>query len=65
MKKYIVIALACLSLACIQCKKKKKSCSSVRTGAVCVDNTTSTATGNGACSGHGGVKEWKTQQVCN
>jgi hypothetical protein len=30
----------------------------VRTGAICNDGTTSTATGSGACSGHGGVKEW-------
>lgn len=30
----------------------------VRTGAVCKDGTTSTATGSGACSGHGGVDHW-------
>jgi len=30
----------------------------VRTGALCDDNTTSSATGRGACSHHGGVKCW-------
>jgi hypothetical protein len=29
-----------------------------RTGAICNDGTTSTATGSGACSSHGGVKNW-------
>lgn len=33
----------------------------VRTGAICNDGTTSTATGSGACSSHGGVKEWICQ----
>ena len=32
--------------------------SGVRTGAVCNDGTSSTATGRGACSRHGGVKYW-------
>ena len=35
----------------------------VRTGAVCNDGTTSTATGSGACSHHGGVKYW-TYRPC-
>jgi len=30
----------------------------VRTGAVCNDGSASTATGSGACSGHGGVSYW-------
>ena len=30
----------------------------VRTGAVCVDGTRSSATGSGACSSHGGVDYW-------
>ncbi len=30
----------------------------VRVGAICKDGTTSTATGSGACSGHGGVSQW-------
>ena len=32
--------------------------SNVRTGAICRDGSSSTATRNGACSGHGGVKKW-------
>lgn len=31
---------------------------SYRTGAICSDNTYSSATGSGACSWHGGVSEW-------
>ncbi len=30
-----------------------------RTGALCNDGTTSTATGSGACSHHGGVSCWE------
>lgn len=30
----------------------------VRTGAICRDGTRSSATGRGACSRHGGVREW-------
>jgi hypothetical protein len=29
-----------------------------RLGAICADDTTSTATGSGACSWHGGVASW-------
>lgn len=29
-----------------------------RTGAICWDGTVSSATGRGACSHHGGVKQW-------
>jgi len=36
-------------------------CPNGRSGAVCNDGTTSTATGSGACSHHGGVKYW----LCN
>ena len=34
-----------------------------RTGAVCNDGSTSTATGRGACSRHGGVQYWLTNQL--
>jgi hypothetical protein len=34
-----------------------------KTAAVCVDGTTSTATGRGACSGHGGVDKSATKAV--
>jgi hypothetical protein len=30
----------------------------LRVGAICADGTQSTATGRGACAGHGGVKQW-------
>ncbi|HZY80607.1 MAG TPA: hypothetical protein VFE50_13870 [Cyclobacteriaceae bacterium] len=33
----------------------------IRIGANCKDGTTSTATGSGACSHHGGVASWKYQ----
>jgi uncharacterized protein YgiM (DUF1202 family) len=33
----------------------------VRVGAKCKDGTSSTATGRGACSHHGGVAYWKTK----
>ncbi|GAB5526506.1 MAG: hypothetical protein Roseis2KO_43780 [Roseivirga sp.] len=36
--------------------------SSVRTGAVCRDGSSSKATGRGACSHHGGVSRWKTKR---
>lgn len=34
-----------------------------RVGALCGDGTTSTATGRGACSWHGGVAEWLYDSV--
>lgn len=34
----------------------------VRTGAKCKDGTTSSATGRGACSHHGGVSYWITKK---
>ncbi|MBL3657385.1 SH3 domain-containing protein [Fulvivirga sediminis] len=33
-----------------------------RVGAVCRDGSSSSATGRGACSHHGGVSRWKTQE---
>ncbi|MBI2427495.1 MAG: hypothetical protein HYV29_01610 [Ignavibacteriales bacterium] len=33
-------------------------CPNGRAGAMCNDGTTSSATGSGACSSHGGVKYW-------
>lgn len=42
----------------LSCDDEKECPPGDRTGAVCNDGSTSTATGSGACSGHGGVKEW-------
>jgi uncharacterized protein YgiM (DUF1202 family) len=36
--------------------------STVRTGAVCRDGSSSQATGRGACSRHGGVSRWKSKR---
>lgn len=33
-----------------------------RVGSICNDGTTSDATGSGACSHHGGVREWRCCQ---
>lgn len=35
----------------------------IRVGAICRDGTESKATGRGACSHHGGVREWKYEYV--
>jgi hypothetical protein len=62
MKKLIFnfIILCFLFLSSITCKEESDPVSSTREriGAICNDGTTSTATGSGACSSHGGVKEW-------
>ena len=36
-----------------------------RTGAVCKDKTTTTVTGSGACSHHGGVDHWITSDLAS
>lgn len=45
---------------------KKGSCQkhvySYRVGAVCNDGSSSSATGRGACSHHGGVQYWRTRE---
>lgn len=40
------------------CKCLEKSKYKYRTGAICKDGWHSNATGRGACSHHGGVREW-------
>ena len=58
-KFYLLIFL--LYFACAQCSEESTPVNSddcVRIGAVCNDGTTSSATGSGACSGHGGVDHW-------
>jgi hypothetical protein len=50
-----------ISVACGNDLDNGAPCDSVRTnriGAKCKDGTTSTATGSGACSSHGGVDYW-------
>lgn len=46
------------STACLIGGGTKATCGFPRTGATCNDGTSSTATGRGACSRHGGVAEW-------
>lgn len=60
--KKLMILLAIGSITMLSCSKEEESSSCVaadRTGAVCNDGTSSSATGSGACSGHGGVDYWK------
>lgn len=57
----LVIIVSILSFICVMsCSDPVSSdCAPEnRTGAVCKDGTTSSATGSGACSGHGGVDHW-------
>ncbi|HUC83319.1 MAG TPA: hypothetical protein VMR70_20580 [Flavisolibacter sp.] len=39
-------------------RSREQQTYAVRTGAICCDGTRSYATGRGACSHHGGVREW-------
>lgn len=63
--KIIIICLFIFSLGLSNCSNEDtsppKDCqtdASLRKGARCKDGTTSSATGSGACSGHGGVEYW-------
>lgn len=62
MKTITTLILAILISIFVSCAKDPVSSGDCapehRTGAVCNDGTTSTATGSGACSHHGGVKRW-------
>jgi hypothetical protein len=58
MKKLILVSM--LFALSLSCEDDKGDCpASDRTGAMCKDGTSSTATGSGACSNHGGVDYWK------
>jgi hypothetical protein len=59
-RKLLFILLLASSLFITTCKEEDSptASSGERIGAICNDGTTSTATGSGACSHHGGVKEW-------
>lgn len=50
----IVTLNSCLEESNCDCQVEE----SCRRGAICNDGTTSSATGQGACSSHGGVDEW-------
>jgi len=59
----IILFLFLILLPLSSCSDKsdpptQSSSPGVRIGAVCKDGTTSTATGSGACSSHGGVDHW-------
>ena len=57
---YFLVILLYFTLA--QCSSEENNPVStedcVRIGAVCNDGTTTSATGSGACSHHGGVDHW-------
>ena len=58
-RKLIILYFIALSLSLTTCKEESSPTSSgERIGAICKDGTTSTATGSGACSSHGGVDHW-------
>lgn len=59
MKKVFPILIFCLLLSFQTCKSEDNPVTSQkRIGAVCSDGSTTTATGSGACSHHGGVDHW-------
>jgi hypothetical protein len=57
MKKFLLILVAIGFFSCS--KDDCQSDPSKRSGAKCKDGTTTSATGSGACSGHGGVSVWQ------
>ncbi|MCB0284698.1 MAG: hypothetical protein KDF60_19100 [Calditrichaeota bacterium] len=64
MKKRITIAFILSTLLVVGCAKEE-ACSSGSPniiGAQCNDGTSSSATGSGACSHHGGVDYWKCKE---
>ena len=65
MKKFLIlfISLALIFVSCLHSPEEdtdttSETTSGTRTGAICNDGTSSTATGSGACSHHGGVDHW-------
>lgn len=58
-----VISKDCKNITTKECHDttyKKCDYVEIRTGCICNDGTSSSATGSGACSGHNGVKSWLT-----
>ncbi len=60
MKRYIRVLILAVLMVFVSCTKDSdcQNDPGKRSGAVCKDGTSSTATGSGACSGHGGVDHW-------
>ncbi len=59
MKKYFLITiLFVLLIPFTSCDNSTEPSEGVRIGAVCKDGSTTDATGQGACSHHGGVDHW-------
>lgn len=58
MKRLLPILLLTIFVT-LSCEDEGDCPPSDRIGAVCKDGTSSTATGSGACSHHGGVDYWK------
>lgn len=60
-----IVAVITLSITLNSCKKcTTYGCQAGDpniTGAYCQDGTQSNATGSGACSGHGGVSQWRCE----
>src|SRR4051812_30745049 len=59
----VALALGVFGLAGSVAQDAAKPSSGARTGAVCADGWRSSATGQGACSHHGGVARWTYKQI--
>lgn len=58
MKKILPLLLVAFLISCSEDDPQTVCDPGDRIGARCKDGTSSTATGSGACSGHGGVEYW-------
>jgi hypothetical protein len=58
--KYKSLVAACFAALLTFCLFSFSAFAQAHTGAICKDGTTSTVTGRGACSKHGGVAHWLT-----
>jgi hypothetical protein len=58
-----IVAFCILFYACEKCSEYSCDTNDPNIiGAYCNDGTTSDATGQGACSSHGGVKSWRCEK---
>lgn len=62
-KKFRVVFIYLFAIIALILIGNEGSAEYQRTGAICRDNWRSSATGRGACSHHGGVKEWTYKLV--